>query len=780
MGERRQGESGIRCFAPAVLSLALAILVAPSIAHADPLVVALGSDAHPLITHLDVVLDPSGELTAEQVARREIHTSSDGSAGSWPGETHPTAWMRATLEVEGGAEQRDWYLVIGPPYSPGTVFVEEAPGRYRAVPLTLDPRGISFKARLPLRAGAQSLLLRGPWPAARPSLLHVATLPGIEQLSQHLLTTQGLYLGVLAVMILVNLLLGVILRDAVYLWYVGFTSVSATFFALMMGTVSRFVLPLAPATSLFRPQTACLALLVISGIQFSRRFLDTRDTAPRFDLVMRGYLGLAALVLALVAVGPDLLALRGTALLGVLVPFVTLGAGIAAWRAGSRWARFYLAGWSLFTLGGFVFALPFELHGIDRATVFQLSSAAEAILFAVALVDRMRILRSDRVQVEDALERSERRFRSIFDGAVEATWLLDEDARVLEINDTANSTWPTNDEARRRPLRELAPWNATPIASARLAEAIARVRAGEQARFEASFAEHAAMRWCDVTAKSIGDGLVLIEARDITELKQAELNMIRAEKLAALGQLVAGVAHEVNNPNNFLTFNLPILKEYLDALRPHVEARDRETGSVRLYGMTVDEFYADAAALIGNMQHGTERITNIVSELRSYARQNDEAQWENADANRVVENAATLVRTQLREWVDTFELDLADGLSRVRMNTGRIEQVVINLVLNAAHAAAQTSGGRVDVHTSQSDGHVVIAVEDNGPGVPPEVRDRIFEPFFTTKAREQGTGMGLAISQRIVDEHGGTLELASGPGPGARFVVTLPIASEAS
>jgi C4-dicarboxylate-specific signal transduction histidine kinase len=260
--------------------------------------------------------------------------------------------------------------------------------------------------------------------------------------------------------------------------------------------------------------------------------------------------------------------------------------------------------------------------------------------------------------------------------------------------------------------------------------------------------------------------------------EHAELKAARAEKLAALGQLVAGVAHEVNNPNNFLTFNLPILQDYLDATRPYVEQADRERGDVRLVGLGVDEFYSDAKTLIGNMQHGAERIAGIVSQLKSYVRPGDEAQWEDADVNRVVTSAATLVRTQLKQWVGHFELHLGEDLPRVRMHPGRMEQVVINLVLNAAQAAKAAPNGRVDVRTRRDGDRVVIAVEDNGPGVPEALRERIFEPFFTTKAGEQGTGMGLAISQKIVDEHGGTLELASGVAPGTCFVVGLPITAE--
>jgi C4-dicarboxylate-specific signal transduction histidine kinase len=317
-------------------------------------------------------------------------------------------------------------------------------------------------------------------------------------------------------------------------------------------------------------------------------------------------------------------------------------------------------GWSAFTIGGFVFAVP--ALPVDGFQVFQLSSVVEAAAFMVALADRVRLLRGERTRAEHALARSEQ-------------------------------------------------------------------------------------------------------------------NVARAEKLAALGQLVAGVAHEVNNPNNFLTFNLPTLQDYLQATRPYVEAAARD-GEVRLLGLTVDEFYADATALVGNMKHGAERITGIVSQLKSYVRERDEAHWEDADVNGVVERAATLVRTQLRQWVGHFELHLAETSPRVRMNPGRMEQVVINLLLNAGQATRSTGNGRVDVRTRSQDGFAQIVVEDDGPGVPEAVRERIFEPFFTTRAGEQGTGMGLAISQRIVEEHGGTLELAKAGAGGACFLVSLPLTVE--
>ncbi|MCC6995875.1 MAG: hypothetical protein IT370_14790 [Deltaproteobacteria bacterium] len=626
---------------------------------AAPISLAGSAQQHWLMGHLDALLDPDGALDVHQVAARPRAPLErlDTGLGRWPGQRQPMVWLGFSILVPPGGTPDDWSLLIGRPFNPGTVYLEQDDGSFSAFALRLDHSGGAFRVELPRTPGLHRGFLRVPAPIIRPDLLHLATPAGQEWLLERHLITQGLYFGVMLAMLLINLLVGVLLRDRAQLWYVGFIATSVATFALLTGTASRFVLTSVSAAALYRVQSAGLALVVLVGMQFSRRFLDTARKAPRTDRVMRGFLALAALVALACFVVPDNLALRAVALLGLLVPLVALTAGVATLRAGSRWARFYLVGWSLFSLGGFIFASPIRPFGLDGLTVFQLSSALEAVLFMVALADRMRILRAERAEAERAL--------------------------------------------------------------------------------------------------------------------------VRGEKLSALGQLVAGVAHEVNNPNNFLTFNLPILDDYVQATRPIVEAAGREQPDLRLVGLTVDEFYADAGKLVGNMLHGAERITAIVAQLKSYVRGHDDAerQWESADLGRVASSAATLVRKQLEQWGITFQLELARALPPVRMNPGPIEQVVMNLVLNAGQAARTTTRGQVTVRTRPSaDGSAVeLTVTDNGPGVPEKLRTRIFEPFFTTRAGEQGTGMGLAISQRIVEEHHGTLELASAAPGDTCFVVRLPI-----
>lgn len=287
-----------------------------------------------------------------------------------------------------------------------------------------------------------------------------------------------------------------------------------------------------------------------------------------------------------------------------------------------------------------------------------------------------------------------------------------------------------------------------------------------------------AVRWYETHVALLeidGERAWISTALDITELKRAQNEMYRADKMAALGQIVAGVAHELQNPNNFITLNLPIVRRYLDAIAPLLARAWAEEPGLRILGMDREVFLEDFGKLIDNLELGSRRITSIVSDLRSYVRSDEEARRA-APIGPVVERAMTLVGKQVRKLVRRLDVDVAPGLPEVVMSPGRIEQVLINLLLNAGQAAdKEDSFVRLTARPARAEpGWVELAVEDNGAGIARDQRERIFEPFYTTKGREQGTGLGLSISQRIVEEHGGRLGVESTPGEGSRFTVLLP------
>ncbi|MDJ0762809.1 MAG: PAS domain S-box protein [Myxococcota bacterium] len=265
--------------------------------------------------------------------------------------------------------------------------------------------------------------------------------------------------------------------------------------------------------------------------------------------------------------------------------------------------------------------------------------------------------------------------------------------------------------------------------------------------------------------------------QDLTELKLAQHEMYRADKMAALGQIIAGVAHEINNPNNFIFFNLPILRKYIEAIRPMLDHHVEEDPELRILNMPYETFLEDIYKLLENMEHGSRRITGIVSELKTYVRSEEDENNRLGSVGPVIDRVMALVGKQVRKTVKRFDIEVEPDLPRLNMNPGKIEQVLINLIINAGQAAdKEDSYVKLSARSRELNGNlgVEIAVEDNGTGIPEEIRGQIFEPFFTSKGRETGTGLGLSISQRIVEEHGGKISLSSRTGQGAIFTIFLP------
>jgi hypothetical protein len=281
--------------------VSLWLLLPTGTAAATPITLDDTSDHHWLLPEMELLVDASGALTVQEVAAAEL-----GPISGIGGNEGDIVWLRATVHVpaDAAASGEDWYLVIAPPFDPVTFYLEED-GAFRTIPLTHDPSGASLLVKLPGASGTHRFFVRLPLPLMLPSLFHVVTLTGLQRLEQRLLTQQGLYLGVIFAMLLVNLLMGLGLRDRTHLWYVAFVAAEAIYFSIQTGSVNRFLLPTATANELFRPGMACLVIMVAAGVQFSRRFLDTPRTAPRWDRVMRIYLGLAALAMLLIWLAPS-------------------------------------------------------------------------------------------------------------------------------------------------------------------------------------------------------------------------------------------------------------------------------------------------------------------------------------------------------------------------------------------------------------------------------------------------------------------------------------------
>jgi polar amino acid transport system substrate-binding protein len=262
----------------------------------------------------------------------------------------------------------------------------------------------------------------------------------------------------------------------------------------------------------------------------------------------------------------------------------------------------------------------------------------------------------------------------------------------------------------------------------------------------------------------------------LDELKLHQDKLIQADKMASLGILVAGVAHEINNPNGLILLNMPILKEVYQDAEEVLEERYRNQGDFTLGGLPYSRMRNEVPHLLEEMQGGANRIKRIVEELKDFARQDTSAATEPVDVNAVVQAAVRLVDSSLRSSTTRFEAQYAPSLPPILGNAQRIEQVVVNLILNACQALPDTGRGiKLTTSYDQTAGSVVLTLVDEGLGITPEHIPRLTDPFFTTKRESGGTGLGLSVSATIVKEHNGSLTFESAPGSGTTVTLTLPV-----
>lgn len=269
----------------------------------------------------------------------------------------------------------------------------------------------------------------------------------------------------------------------------------------------------------------------------------------------------------------------------------------------------------------------------------------------------------------------------------------------------------------------------------------------------------------------------------VQKLHQTQSQLIQSEKMASIGQLAAGVAHEINNPVGYVYSNLGSLDKYLKEIFLLLDAyrRARSGGDngddpwreVRRIESEVDLAFLreDTAALVRECREGMLRVKKIVQDLKDFSRSGNEEKWQLADLHKGLDSTLNIVwneikyRCELRR--EYAELPLVECLPF------QLNQVFMNLLLNAAQAIPEK--GVVTVRTGQNGDEVWVEVSDTGKGIRPEDMPRLFEPFFTTKPQGQGTGLGLPVSYGIMERHHGRIEVSSEPGKGATFRVRLPL-----
>ena len=261
--------------------------------------------------------------------------------------------------------------------------------------------------------------------------------------------------------------------------------------------------------------------------------------------------------------------------------------------------------------------------------------------------------------------------------------------------------------------------------------------------------------------------------RDVTMEKTYEQQLQQADKLASLGQLVSGIGHEINNPNQFIRGNIKIVRQALEDILPVVDAHQAEHPGFKVANLPYAFFREHIMTLVEDMGHGSERIKGIVEDLKRFARRDEGQLIDTIELNTLIESAARLVKKEVHKRAE-LKLELDPGLPTFTGNAQKVEQVLVNLIVNAGQAMREGEKGLVTVRTCYEEPDVRIEVQDNGRGMTEQTRKQIFDPFFTTKRAKGGTGLGLAIAYKIVGEHGGSITVESELGRGSLFRIAIP------
>jgi len=397
----------------------------------------------------------------------------------------------------------------------------------------------------------------------------------------------------------------------------------------------------------------------------------------------------------------------------------------------------------------------------------------------------------ERVRVEDALRESEEKYRTILHSIEEGYYEVDLAGNLTFFNDSLRRHLGFSKE-------ELMGMNNRQFTDKETAK---RVYKTFNSVFETG-KPATALDWemiaKDGTKKSVELSVTLMRdsegrpvgfrgvARDISERKKAEeqanlhqQQLMQASKMVALGTLVSGVAHEVNNPNSFIMLNSPILKEAWENAMPILEKYYEENGDFILGGINYTEMRANIPALFSGISDGAKRIKRIVDELKNFVRDNTADLNQTVDVNEVLKSTVSLLANMIKNSTNHFSIGYGNDLPSIKGNFQRFEQVMINLIQNACQALPDPQKGIfVSTAFDKKGSNIVIKVRDEGVGIPPDTLMNVIDPFFTTKHNSGGVGLGLSISSKIIEEHGGSMHFTSEIGDGTTVEIMLPIDPE--
>ena len=525
----------------------------------------------------------------------------------------------------------------------------------------------------------------------------------------------GIYFGIILVMVLYNLFIFLSTKDTSYFYYiiyiftVGFTQ------AVLNGYTFKYIWP----NQTFVTQYSTITSGVLSGIAtifFIRNFLNTKRYSPKFHKLLYLFLVLYFVIGLLLLFGKLNWAYQLTNFNAGVGSFILLLTAINVYfKYKNRTALLFIFAWSIFILSIIVFVLkdlgviPYSVLSVKG---LQIGSACEVILLSIALADKINILKQEKDRAQ-----------------AKALSIANENARIIQEQNVVLEH-----------------------------KVIERTKALSETNNNLSIA--------------------------LDELKFAQTQLVESEKMASLGQLTAGIAHEINNPINFVTSNVkPLHRDILELykLQEETEKYIQENGlpltTIEKLKKEIDYEYlkTEINYLLKGINEGSARTAEIVKGLRIFSRV-DEDDIKLANINEGLDSTIIIVNNQLNNKIE-IEKYYAN-LPLVDCYPGKLNQVFLNLISNAIYAVKEKfgdeHGGKIIIKTELVEENIIISITDNGTGMSEATKNKLFEPFFTTKPVGDGTGLGLSIVYNTIKKHKGVISATSELGVGTTFTISIP------
>lgn len=529
----------------------------------------------------------------------------------------------------------------------------------------------------------------------------------------------GIYIGIILVMFLYNLVIYFLTRDRSYLFYILYLATLGLAQAALFGYTDRFLFYNAPyLNKVFAVLSG--ALVGIASVFFINNFLRLKTKAPLFRSLLLGVVILDLIGISILFLGYEAIAYKMVNMVALVGSIVAIIAALRLAQSGYKPANFFLLAWSVFLISVVIFALK-DFDIIPYNPLFRRSmlfgSSFEVVLLSVALADRINQLRREKEYSQArALEMARENERIIKEQNIELEKRVE--ARTMELQEANEELQVTLDN-----------------------------------------------------------------------LKETQTQLVDAEKMASLGQLTAGIAHEINNPINFITSNIKPLKLDLSEVYTIVDTfaqlpencspEDLEAAKATLEEYDYSFLKEEIESLVSGISDGAVRTSEIVLGLRNFSRL-DEDVVKNANLNEGLDSTMVLLRNKTKDLIEVVR-DYDENLMDIECFPGKLNQAFMNILNNGVYACnaknyAEGEKPLLTLKTRVVDAETVaVHLIDNGIGMTEETKKKLYEPFFTTKDVGEGTGLGMSIVFKIIDKHGGRIEVNSELGKGTEFILFLPV-----